>query len=396
MAMEFLPFICPGNEPGRSGEDAQPIVLSTRIRLARNLATCPFPARARPLQRRKVQKRCLDALATLPRLHHGHFLAMDGIDSLNRALLAERHLISKELAASRSGAVAISRDQTCSIMVNEEDHLRIQVLRGGFQLLRAWRIATQVDTALERTLAMAYTERLGYLTACPTNVGTGLRASTMLHLPGLVFDGEMQRVIRALNQDGLVVRGWHGEGSESTGCIFQVSNQHTLGNSEQAILAHLVFWLRHIIEHEQHARYRLMRENAPRLVDRIMRSHGILTLAHILKTGEAMDALSCMRLACDLGMLPPETRALVDRLTLHCQPAHIQAAVKEKLNPAERAFIRARLFREAFASTPPPDYAIAHKLFPPPMPLARSLRRRRRAKPNPQPPPDTDTPGPEI
>ncbi|MDR2429913.1 MAG: protein arginine kinase [Puniceicoccales bacterium] len=395
--MEFPPFIFPESEPGAHGQNAQPIVLSTRIRLARNLAGCPFPAKARALQRRQIQKRCFDALATLPRMRDGHFLAMDSIDNLNRTLLVERHLISKELASAKTGAVAISHDQTCSVMVNEEDHLRIQVMRGGFQLLRAWRTATHVDTALERTLAMAYTGRLGYLTACPTNVGTGLRASAMLHLPGLVFDGEMQRVIRAVNQDGLVVRGWHGEGSESTGCIFQVSNQHTLGSPEQAILEHLVFWLRHIIEHEQHARYRLLRQNAPRLVDRIMRSYGTLTLAHLLKTGEAMDALSCMRLACDLGMLPLETRALVDRLTLRCQPAHIQAIVKEKLNPAERTFIRARLFREAFANTPPPDLAFARKLFSPSPAPERSLRRRRRNKPNPTPnPPETDAPQPEI
>ncbi|MDR2845216.1 MAG: protein arginine kinase [Puniceicoccales bacterium] len=330
----------------------QPVVLSTRIRLARNLNRHVFPGRAKPPQRQAVQTLCLSAVGELTKLKKGHIYRMNELDGSEKALLVERHLISKELASGTDGAVAISRDQTCSIMVNEEDHLRIQVVRGGFHLKRAWKQADQIDSALETQLELAYSSRLGYLTACPTNVGTGLRASAMLHLPGLMLAGQMERVVRAVNQDGLAVRGWFGEGSDASGCIFQISNQHTLGLSEPEILNHLVHWLKSIIEQEENARLCLFDEDAQKLFDRIARAYGTLRHARLLTSAEAMDALSFLRLACDLGMLPRENRALIDRLFIESQPAHIQAAASIELEPKERDFARAQLFRECFNALP--------------------------------------------
>ncbi|MDR2863505.1 MAG: protein arginine kinase [Puniceicoccales bacterium] len=330
----------------------QAVVLSTRIRLARNLNRHPFPGWANAAKRQGVRTLCLDALSALPKLKKGHTCRMDDLDPGEKALLVERHLISKELASSKDSAVVISRDQTCSVMVNEEDHLRIQVVRGGFHLKRAWKQADQLDTALENALEMAYSPQMGYLTACPTNLGTGMRASAMLHLPALVLSGHMEKVVRAVNHDGLAVRGWFGEGSDASGSIFQISNQHTLGFSEAQILRHLIHWLKSIIEQEENARLRLFEEDAPKLFDRISRSFGTLKHAQLLTSVEAMDLLSFMRLACDIGMLPAENRVLVDRMIIQSQPAHIQSIAGKELKPKLRDTMRAQLFRENFKALP--------------------------------------------
>jgi protein arginine kinase len=207
----------------------QAVVLSTRIRLARNLDGMPFPGWAKVAQRKEIGDRCVAALEALPKFRRGHVLLMSELGDRDRSVLVERHLVSKELAAGKSGAAVISRDQTCSVMVNEEDHLRIQVVKAGWHLRGTWHIAEQLDDALGAVLKLAFSDRLGYLTACPTNVGTGLRASAMVHLPGLCLAGHMEKVTRALSQDGLAVRGWLGEGTEAAGNVFQISNQQTLG-----------------------------------------------------------------------------------------------------------------------------------------------------------------------
>ena len=235
----------------------QAVVLSTRIRLARNLEGLPFPGWAKLPQRKETSDRCVVALEGLPKFRRGHVVRMGELGDRDRAVLVERHLVSKELAAGKSGAAVISRDQTCSVMVNEEDHLRIQVVKAGWHLRGTWHIAEQLDDALGGVLKMAFSDRLGYLTACPTNVGTGLRASAMVHLPGLCLAGHMDKVTRALNQDGLAVRGWLGEGTEAAGNVFQISNQQTLGLYEDAILRHLGGWIKHVVEQEWNARRRL-------------------------------------------------------------------------------------------------------------------------------------------
>ena len=238
----------------------QAVVLSTRIRLARNLEGLPFPGWAKLPQRKETSDRCVTALEGLPKFRRGHVVRMGELGDRDRSVLVERHLVSKELAAGKSGAAVISRDQTVSVMVNEEDHLRIQVVKAGWHLRGTWHIAEQLDDALGGVLKLAFSDRLGYLTACPTNVGTGLRASAMVHLPGLCLAGHMDKVTRALNQDGLAVRGWLGEGTEAAGNVFQISNQQTLGLSEDAILKHLGGWIKHVVEQEWNARRKLAQE----------------------------------------------------------------------------------------------------------------------------------------
>ncbi len=336
----------------------QPIVLSTRIRLARNLRGFPFPGWAKPAQCTETQKLCLDAIETLPKFKKAYFYKMDELSAAEKSLLVERHLISKELAGVKEGgAVAISRDQTCSVMVNEEDHLRIQVVRGGFHMKRAWKAADQIDTSLAGKLVPAFSSKLGFLTACPTNVGTGLRASAMVHLPALAISDQMEKVVRALNQDGIAVRGWFGEGSEASGNIFQISNQHTLGAPEETIIGHLNDWLGSVIEQEENARLKLIEDEPHKFFDRVMRCFGTLRHAHLMTSAEAMNMLSIMRLACDVGMCPPEHRVLFDRLFVESQPAHIQAHEGNALDGESRDICRARLCRENFATLPAPEYS---------------------------------------
>ena len=343
--------------PGFVGnpKDRQAVVLSTRIRLARNLNGPPFPARANAEQKEDILRICTNALNAIPKLSGGTLQIMGKLTSEERALLVEDHIISKELAESKEGAVFTSRDLTCSVMINEEDHLRIQIVRGGFQLKKAWCQAGELDSSLEKSLELAFSPRLGYLTACPTNVGTGMRASAMLHLPGLVLSGQMEKVVRAIGAVGLAVRGWFGEGSDATGSIFQISNQHTLGFSEEHILAHLEHWLKSIIEQEENARLRILEADDMRLFDQITRAFGILQNALLLTSAEAMGALSFMRLACDLGLLPPSIRADMDRLIIECQPAHVLTASGAK-NARGRDAYRALLTLKTFRPLPPLDF----------------------------------------
>ena len=330
----------------------QAVVLSTRVRLARNLAGLPFPGWAKPAQREEVADRCLKALEALPRFRRGHVLRMSGLSDLDRAVLVERHLVSKELANGKSGAAVISRDQTCSVMVNEEDHLRIQVVKAGWHLRSAWHLAEQLDDALAPRLGFAFSERLGYLTACPTNVGTGLRASAMLHLPALCLSGHMDKVTRGLGQDGLAVRGWLGEGTEAAGNVFQISNQQTLGKSEEEIMKHLSGWIKTVVEQERNARRRLAAEEGEKFTDRAARALGVLRHARLLSSAESMNMLSHLRLACDMGCLPEERRSAVDRLMIEGQPAHIQALTGAELDSDARDVRRAAAIREALKDFP--------------------------------------------
>jgi protein arginine kinase len=330
----------------------QAVVLSTRIRLARNLDGMPFPGWAKVPQRKEISDRCIDALNDLPKFRRGHVFRMGELPDRERAVLVERHLVSKELASGKSGGAVISRDQTCSVMVNEEDHLRIQVVKAGWHLRGTWHIAEQLDDALGAHLKMAFSERLGFLTACPTNVGTGLRASAMVHLPGLCLAGHMDKVSRALNQDGLAVRGWLGEGTEAAGNIFQISNQQTLGLSEDAILKHLGGWIKNVVEQEWNARRKLAKDEGERFTDRLARSFGVLRHARLLTSAESMNMLSHLRLACDMGCLPEELRHVVDRLMIEGQPAHVQARAGEELDSDGRDRRRAAVVREALRGFP--------------------------------------------
>ena len=340
-----------------------PVVLSTRVRLARNLVDAPFPERASMTQRSDVMARCANQIADLSQMKNGAFFDVAELSDLERQVLLERHLISRELCDSQSGSgVFINKDQTCSVMINEEDHLRIQFLKTGFSLRSVWKQIDRFDSSLENELDLAFSSEFGYLTACPTNLGTGLRASVMLHLPGLVISNNMDKVIRAVNQLGITVRGLFGEGSDATGHVFQISNQQTLGESEEEILSRLASVFKTIIDHEINARFKYLEENCSCLLDQIGRAFGVLKNAYVLNSNEAMNLLSLMRLAVDLEMLPEVNRSDIDRLFIECQPGHIQYVAGEGIEPDARDLCRAKTLREEFAQLPALDFDKVNKL----------------------------------
>ncbi len=337
-----------------------PVVLMTRIRLARNLAGRSFPGWAAREERAEILAACRDALvATMP-FKRSLNVNIDELGPLERQILVERHLISRELSGSKGGGgVVINKDQTLSIMINEEDHLRLQVLRAGFQLKKAWNAINELDSALEESLDYAFSPSFGYLTACPTNLGTGMRASAMMHLPALVIAGQMEKVVRAVNQLGMVVRGLFGEGSDASGSIFQISNQTTLGEAEEAILKRLQSVLQSIVEHELNARARLLEADGAKLFDKIGRAFGILQNSHLLSSGEAMNLLSLLRLGIDLGLMPDGARTTIDRLFIEAQPGHVQhAAGRAEVESAERDMLRAARLRSEFAGLAAPNFTI--------------------------------------
>ncbi len=273
-------------------------------------------------------------------------------------MLVERHLISREHAAKGIGsAVIMNRQQTLSIMVNEEDHLRMQAIRCGFQLKNAYKLINKVDSALEENLEFAYNPQLGYLTACPTNVGTGMRASAMLHLPALVLDDKINQVVQAVNKIGLAVRGLYGEGTEAMGNLFQVSNQTTLGEKEEDIINRLSKVIEQVIEHEQTARENLLEKKRTTLIDQIGRAYGVLGNAFSMTSKEALNFLSFIRLGVDLGFFPADLRFPADELFMETQPAHLQKGSQQKLSAEERDALRADIMRAKLKLFPAPDVA---------------------------------------
>jgi protein arginine kinase len=332
------------------------IVISSRVRLARNLASCPFPGWAKKAERIQTLERIKPEVEALPEMRECYSEFLQNLTALEKQVLVERHLISREHAAKSAGsAVVVNRKQTISIMINEEDHLRMQSLRQGLQLKAAFKQIDKVDTALEERLDYAFHQRLGYLTACPSNVGTGMRASAMVHLPGLVLSEQINQVIQAVNKIGLAVRGLYGEGTEAMGNLFQVSNQTTLGESEEEILSRLQKVIQMIILHERNARLALVHNRRETLLDQIGRAYGILRYAHHMSSKEALNLLSLMRLGVDLGFFPEEFRRPLDEQFMETQPAHLQKNSQKKLSTAERDALRAALVRAKLKSFPEPD-----------------------------------------
>lgn len=347
-------------EPVPNAGQLGPIVLSTRIRLARNLAAFPFPGWAKESQRRDIMAAAFDALSHQTALKKGLQLKTENLSDLEKLILVERHLISRELQGSKHAAgVFVGKDAGCSVMINEEDHLRIQMMRGGLRLKQLWKSISELDTALESELDYAYQTDWGYLTACPTNLGTGLRASAMLHLPGLVLSGNMEKVIRMVNQVGVAVRGLFGEGTDATGSIFQISNQQTLGETEEDIIKRIGSIISAVIQQEQFARMKLIEDNAAKLFDKVGRAYGILQNAHLLTSEEAMNLLSLLRLAVDIEMLPEEHRPTMDRLFIEVQPGHVQAVAGGQTEPVARDAMRAQMLREEFRAFPALNFAIS-------------------------------------
>jgi len=340
-------FLCsPAESTHRHGPHDR-IVMSSRVRLARNLRDHAFPGWAKKPERVKVLETVLPAVAALPEMSDSFAEAMDNLTALDKQLLVERHLISREHAAKNVGSgLVVNRAETFSVMINEEDHLRMQALRPGFQTREAWQAVDRLDSALEKKLNFAFDNELGYLTACPTNLGTGIRVSAMLHLPGLVLAEQINPIIQSVNKLGLAVRGLYGEGTEALGNVFQVSNQMTLGESETAIVERLEKVLSQIIEHEENARQTLMEKKPKLVLNHIGRAYGILANAHSISSKETMNQLSFLRLGVDLELFPGTQRSLVDELFLSTQPAHLQKQVSDKLSAEERDLIRADMMRE--------------------------------------------------
>lgn len=343
---EFLP---PPAEIARRKGPHDRIVMSSRVRLARNIKGAAFPGWGKKAERIQTLETIQPAIQQLPQMAEAFAAAMDDFSALDKQILVERHLISREHAARGAGSgLVLNRDETLSVMINEEDHLRMQSLQPGLQIKQAWQAIDTADSGLEQRLDYAFSGELGYLTACPTNLGTGIRVSAMLHLPGLVLDEQINPIIQSVNKLGLAVRGLYGEGTEALGNVFQVSNQMTLGEAETTIVERLEKVVAQIIEHEENARARLL-EKKPKqkmLFNHIGRAYGILANSHSISSKETMNLLSLMRLGFDLSLFTGSDRALVDELFLMTQPGHLQKQHTEKLSTEERDFIRADMLRE--------------------------------------------------
>ena len=330
-------------------QEAYGITLSSRVRLARNLRGVPFPDKAGPAVRADVRRRVQEAArAELPFQE-----TLADSPPLRRQELFEDHLISRHLLDGRpESALCMDAERRRAVMVNEEDHLRIQALREGLALREAWAAADALDDALERTLDYAFCSTLGYLTSCPTNVGTGMRASVLMHLPALVILGEMEPIANGLGKIGLTVRGRWGEGTAALGHMFQVSNQLTLGMAEARIVADLEEIVKEIAGHERNARERLKRERRMATEDLVARAEGILASARLMTAQEALERLSELRLGIALGLAKRIEMRQVDRLLLEAQPGHLQAAAGRAMDAAERDAERARRLREAVGRRP--------------------------------------------
>lgn len=335
------------------------VVISSRVRLARNLAGSAFPGWAGEDERRAICKRLCSVLTELPELTDVKCYDMGDLQPVEKDVLKERHLISYEMAERRHGsALVASGDARLAIMINEEDHVRLQAMSPGMNLSKVWRRIDAVDTALEKGTTYAFSPQLGYLTACPSNVGTGLRASVMVHLGGLRLLQEVDAVVRGLHRMGLEVRGLLGEGTEAEGNMFQVSNRETLGESEGDIIRRLTWVVGALVRHEMHARSRLRERQPTRVLDHVSRAVGLLTHAHYVSSREAAELLSALRLGVEMDVLENLTIARLNELMLLIQPGHMQMAVGRPLGPDERDERRARTVRAKLEKISIREYAV--------------------------------------
>ncbi|MED4402130.1 protein arginine kinase [Metabacillus fastidiosus] len=332
----------------QDGPDSD-IVLSSRIRLARNIEKFEFPTIATNEEAQEVVKIFEDAFADKVCEPVGklELLKINDLQSIQKRVLVEKHLISHHLAENSAfGGCLLSENEEVSIMVNEEDHIRIQCLLPGFQLKKTLDIAGKLDDWIEKEIDYAFDEHRGYLTSCPTNVGTGLRASVMMHLPALVLTQKITRIIPAINQLGLVARGIYGEGSEALGNIFQISNQITLGKSEEDIVDDLISVVQQLISQERSAREALYNTSQIQLEDRVYRSFGTLVYSRVIESKETARCLSDVRLGIDLGIIKDISKTILNELMILTQPGFLQQYFGGPLRPDERDVRRALLIRE--------------------------------------------------
>ena len=328
----------------KSGPEGD-IIISTRVRFARNLLRYPFPCRLTLKQREEIIAKVRQAAESGPLTGYFHFLDISTLSDTERVSLVERHLISPDLIAEPSGrGVLITEDESISIMINEEDHLRIQVMSEGFQFENALQTADRIDSFLGEQLGFAFDERLGYLTQCPTNLGTGMRASVMLHLPALQESGAIARIANNISKLGIAIRGIYGEASKPKGALYQLSNQVTLGLSEQAAIDNLKSITDQLLHSERAARKKM--SDQLEVQDFVSRSLGILTTAKLLNNDEFMKLISNVRLGVSAGLISGLSPEALNALTIRVQPATIQLIAGKALEPAQRDLLRAQMVQE--------------------------------------------------
>jgi protein arginine kinase len=318
------------------------IVMSSRIRLARNVADFPFIRRCSDIDRANLESTIRENMKRNPRLAELDFVNVALLEQIDRQFLVERQLISRELSdAEGARSVAIEKEERLSVMINEEDHLRIQVMHSGFDLQNAWERINELDDMIESQIRYAYHQQYGYLTACPTNVGTGMRVSVLVHLPALVITQQIDKVFRSLQRINLVVRGLYGEGSQAMGDFYQVSNQITLGKTEEDLVRRVSEVVPVLINYERKAREYLINENQHDLFDQVSRAYGTLQNAQQISSEETMHLLSRVRMGVNLGLIGNVEIPTINKLFVHTQPAHLQKLTRAILSNSQRNIERA-------------------------------------------------------
>ncbi|MFH1593672.1 MAG: protein arginine kinase [Candidatus Omnitrophota bacterium] len=323
------------------------IVISSRVRLARNIDGLSFFNWAQPNEKAKILDIIKSAATSSKFLKKSLFLGMKDLSEIDRQFLVERHLMSPEhVIEPEFKAIILDEEEIISIMVNEEDHLRIQILQSGFNIIEAWRMCDEIDTDLGEKIPYAFSPRWGHLTACPTNTGTGLRASVMLHLPALVMTNQIGKVFQAISKLGLTMRGFYGEGTEAIGNLFQVSNQVTLGHSENDLIDKIEGIVDKLVKREESTRKIIITKNRDEVIDKIWRAYGTLKSARIITSAETIKLLSVIRLGIDLGIVGEIDRPSINELFMLTQPAHLQKMEGKLLTADQRDYKRADIVRE--------------------------------------------------
>ncbi len=343
MAMSTSPWLCGEGDYAES-------VISSRVRLARNLAGFPFAHRAKPEELREALTVSRQALEGANTLKTADFMLMSDLGDLDRQFLVERHLISQEHAEkSAARAVVVGDNEMLSVMINEEDHLRLQSIRSGFQVMEAWRIVNRLDDEIDKQVEYAFSYEWGYLSACPTNTGTGVRASMLVHLPALVHTGQIDKVLHGISQMGLAVRGFYGEGSEVMGNLFQISNRTALGTSEIDIVQSLEKVVKQVLDYEGKAREILLRDARSQIEDKVWRAYGILKYCRKVAHREVMSLTSAVRLGLCLKMVDSISVVGLNSMVFKSQPAHLQKRFGRQMGPSERDVVRADTVRKVLA-----------------------------------------------
>lgn len=327
------------------------IAISTRVRIARNIKGHLYFSRAEEDQREKTLKAVTAGIGKSKFLKNALFLKMKDVSDLDRLFLVERHLMSREhtLEIAHKG-LAVEENEIMSVMINEEDHIRLQVIQSGFNIMDTWRIVDEVDTELGKYLPFDFSKKFGYLTSCPTNTGTGLRASVMLHLTALVMTNQIEKVFDAISKLGMTMRGFYGEGTASYGDFFQISNQVALGHSEMDILDNLERVISKIIKKEKETREEMLKHKKVNIQDRIARSKSTLESAKVITSNETIKLLSSIRLGNDLGLVKDISVGDINEIMLLTQPAHIQKLSGKKISPHDRDMKRADFIRDKLAN----------------------------------------------